>query len=62
MRKPFVYLKADIESRFPKNDLATKRQLICAKTDSCLRPIYLFNADSKSRYLKQKDKEDEEGE
>jgi hypothetical protein len=34
-------------SQFPKTDLVTKRQLICAETDSCLKPIYLFKADSK---------------
>ncbi len=60
--KAIRLFKANIESQFHKNNLASKRQLICAKTDSCLRPIYLFNADSKSRYLKQKDKEDKEGE
>ncbi len=59
--KAICLFKANIESQFHKNNLASKRQLICAKTDSCLRPIYLLNADSKSRYLKLKDKEDKEG-
>jgi hypothetical protein len=43
-----IHLKScSYASRFPKTDLVTKRQLICAETNLCLKPIYLFKADSK---------------